>query len=378
MAKIPLFFLAMIFLLLGGCRANEAPKASQSSFRAIIVSDLHFTTHDQSASAIPLMRINVEATKTFLDQVIDMRPDALLITGDNTNSGFKEDEEALAQLLQKVKDAGIAIVMTTGNHDMDHGDAKQYKQIFFSLLEADEVDEASLSYATIIGDVMLLAMDDNSDDRMVARFSRETMDWLERIMDKYPEKRKIFLSHRSVLKISDSDRYQIDNPQLLRMLKKRGVRLCFSGHTHSQAHLQDGSLHEIVSAIPWSGAHLFGVLEIADGHVSYATQSIDFDKHGSADMAQEVHRLDEEADQAMRAMFANVLEGELAQEGVELVMRFFTAYSNGSIALAQDEILSDPCYGAVMEKLQDTNYGPWMKSLVETRQLRADVLEFDE
>ena len=31
-----------------------------------------------------------------------------------------------------------------------------------------------------------------------------------------------------------------------------------------------------------------------------------------------------------------------------------------------------------MEKLQDTNYGPWMKSLVETRQLRADVLEFDE
>ena len=86
MAKIPLFFLAMIFLLLGGCRANEAPKASQSSFRAIIVSDLHFTTHDQSASAIPLMRINVAATNAILDQVIELSPQALRISGEKAQS----------------------------------------------------------------------------------------------------------------------------------------------------------------------------------------------------------------------------------------------------------------------------------------------------
>ncbi len=48
---------------------------------------------------------------------------------------FPDDVAALVAKLQKVRDAGIPIIMTTGNHDYDIMDAAAFEEAYFGLLE---------------------------------------------------------------------------------------------------------------------------------------------------------------------------------------------------------------------------------------------------
>ena len=52
-----------------------------------------------------------EITDAFLNQVIDRRPQVLILSGDLTLNGERASQEALAQQLKRVEDAGIPVVV---------------------------------------------------------------------------------------------------------------------------------------------------------------------------------------------------------------------------------------------------------------------------
>ena len=72
-------------------------------------------------------------------------------------------------------------------------------------------------------------------------------------------------------------------------------------------------------------------------------------------------------------------EGDLTQEQQEktldLILRFFDDYADGSLGSHAAQILSDENYENMIASLWNANYGPWMKSVLESEPLDASHLE---
>ena len=149
------------------CAAENAAAgdAPEDIFTAVVISDLHYTT-DPNANNVLVsgMALVDDITDAIIEEVIDRRPDAFILTGDNTNGGAEADVTALAGKLDRIRQAGIAVVMTTGNHDFNQTDAAFYEEQYFPLLPCVDRDAYSLSYTAVFGEVVLFAMDDNAVD----------------------------------------------------------------------------------------------------------------------------------------------------------------------------------------------------------------------
>ena len=99
---------------------NDPLWTDADSMKAMVISDLHYTEYKEADPMIvPGIAVAEEITDVVVAEVIDRHPDVLIMTGDNTNSGYSRDVAGLTAKLQKVRDAGVQIVLTTGNHDMD-------------------------------------------------------------------------------------------------------------------------------------------------------------------------------------------------------------------------------------------------------------------
>lgn len=67
-----------------------------------------------------------ELLEAFIDEVIEERPSALVLSGDITMNGEKMNHEELAARLKRVMDAGIQVLVIPGNHDINNTHAAVY------------------------------------------------------------------------------------------------------------------------------------------------------------------------------------------------------------------------------------------------------------
>ena len=371
-------FLMILAMTLSGC-AQVKKDVYQSSditdFTAIVSSDLNFTLDPDSASTVvPAEPYSREFMEAFVSQVIAEHPNVFILTGDNTNTGNPDDERALASILERVRDAGIPVVMTTGNHDYDFSDADTYEENYASLLEMEDKDPSSLSYVRRIGDVTLLAMDDGAVDQgRTPQFSKETMKWLkEKLKEASLRNDKIiFLTHRSVLYKADDERYasyHIQNEGLYDLLVKYHVQLALTGHQHHPSILVKDSLHEIISGMPLTDTHCFGVLSIMGKDVSFSTEPIDFSAYGSQQCVSDMAAADQQAVDNQLATVEELLKNAesdpLYEQGKSLLLNIFTALKEGSLGAQAGTFQADPALALVQAQLADTNYGPWLQDLL--------------
>ena len=371
-------FLMVLATTLSGC-AQAKKDVYQSSdttdFTAIVSSDLHFTLDQDSASTVvPAEPYSREFMEAFVSQVIAEHPNVFILTGDNTNTGNPDDERALASILERVRDAGIPVVMTTGNHDYDFSDADTYEENYASLLDMEDKDPSSLSYVRRIGDVTLLAMDDGAVDQgRTPQFSKETMKWLkEKLKEASLRNDKIiFLAHRSVLYKADDERYasyHIQNEGLYDLLVKYHVQLALTGHQHHPSILVKDSLHEIISGMPLADTHCFGVLSIVGKDVSFSTEPIDFSVYGSQQCVSDMAAADQQAVDNQLATVEELLKNAesdpLYEQGKSLLLNIFTALKEGSLGAQAGTFQADPALALVQAQLADTNYGPWLQDLL--------------
>ena len=359
--------------------------ARETAFTAVVTSDLHYTANKNVSNIIvPGMAFVDEITDAIIEMVLDQKPDALILTGDNTNGGSKTDAVILAEKLKRVKDAGIQVVITTGNHDFNQSSPEDFEKIYYGLPEMTDRDAYSLSYTTLAGDAVLLAMDDSAvDPGGRGEFSPSTMAWLEEMLDKYAEHPVLFLSHHNVLigkESENSESYHIQNKELPALLQSRHVSLALTGHLHSQMIARENGLYEIVSAMPLAGSHMTGFLEISGNSLHYETRDLDFRKYGSGDLADALSRIENENSLAMRESFIRTLEAsdysaEEKEDILELIFRFLSYYSRGDFGDHVEEIRQDPSYEKMIDALWNYNYGPWMKAMVDNPPLNACRLD---
>lgn len=374
------FILLLALCCLGACRREEPLVLAVSS-------DLHFS-ENPSASVYSIMSRSDALVSAMADEVIALHPDAFLLCGDNTNSGRPSDSKALSEILQRVADEGIPVIVVTGNHDLDLGSAESFTEAYASLCTAEARDPSSLSYMLHVGPLRILAMDDNTfTGGRWGAFSDETMDWLLSQLDEADRAGEavLFMSHHNVLPggvdAADSN-YMIRNADLRDLLAEHKVLLCLSGHRHSQDILTGEGLYEVVSAMPGAAPHLFGTIRIVDGKLRYQAEPLELAQYGKPYGLEDILIREWEEGGAFAAVAERLPGWESCrpeeQAAVEhLFALFMENYAGGTLADVQEEIVSDPFYDRFLELFRESNYGAWMQYLLESELIAANRLELD-
>ena len=124
------------------------------------------------------IHVGAEFREGIFDQVIEevnsLKPDAVIITGDLTNEGLKEQYEKCKTLISKINvDRIIAI---SGNHDYRNTGYLHFKK-YFPFQTINELND----------DVVLITIGTARPDRDEGEVGHRQTLWLERTMKKYKE-----------------------------------------------------------------------------------------------------------------------------------------------------------------------------------------------
>ncbi len=289
-----------------------------------------------------------EITDAFLNQVIDRRPQILILSGDLTLNGERASQEALAQQLKRVEDAGIPVVVIPGNHDINNAKAcsfigedrvpaeptspEQFARIYeeFGYGEALSRDPASLSYTYQLTDGTWLLMLDScqyEDDALVGGMIRgETYQWIDEVMEEAwnQERKVIAVSHHNLLdesRIYEEDCTIEHSEELERKLDEWGIGLFLSGHLHVQHYKtsQRYAIDEIVTSALCVSPCQYGVLQFfGPENYYYATEVTDVtdwaDQKSNPD--RNLQDFGQYADAFLQEIFYNKARHELEGKGL--------------------------------------------------------------
>ncbi len=191
--------------------------------------------------------------KTFakvVREVNDLKPDAIIITGDLTNEGLINEYTECKKLVSKLKTKKIITI--SGNHDYRNTGYLAFKK-FFPFKTINELGS----------DVVLVTLGTARPDRNEGEVGYRQNLWLERTMIKYKDKVKILAMHHHLVGIPDtgSDRVTaIDAGDVLRTILQTNVDIVLCGHKHRPWVWNFGNL-QIVNAGTASSERVRGLFE---------------------------------------------------------------------------------------------------------------------
>lgn len=357
-----------------------------------------------------------EITDAFLDEVIDRRPQALIISGDLTLEGERLSHEALAQKLRKVEQEGISVLVIPGNHDLNNPKAASYKgmeaipatrttpQEFVSIYdefgygEAVSRDPASLSYIAQLKDGTWILMLDScqyEDESYVGGMIRtETYEWMEEMLDAawYEHRQVIAVAHHNLFE--ESRVYETNctiehADDLIERLAGWEIKLFLSGHLHVQHYKssEEYEIDEIVTGSLSMSPCTYGVLKyFGDGAFAYHTESVDVsrwaEERGNPDA--NLHDFEGYADTFLQEIFYNQAEENLkkyalsARQSQEManVYALLNVYAvSGNAWQIKDSVLAMPAYKQWQEYERSDIFCMYMNEIVEDAEYDYNVFK---
>lgn len=184
------------------------------------VSDTHFDLGARNAE-------RVEQVMTFLAG-LRRRPDAILVTGDVTDSG-KSEQYAEARL---AFDIDIPVYAIPGNHDD--------RAAFRTTLLGESASTAPINHAHRIGDLTVVLLDSSIPGEPSGQIADETYTWLHGVLATAPADKPILLAlhHPPAYLFSPVvDEISLEEPEKFAELVAGDKRIIavLTGHAHSSA-----------------------------------------------------------------------------------------------------------------------------------------------
>ena len=240
-----------------------------------------------------MLRESVEILDILVTDIIDLKPQLVLVTGDLTKDGERVSHLLVASHLQRLVDAGIQVLVVPGNHDINNPDAKvfdgdtatatdtisrnEFAEIYHNMGydERSRRDADTLSYCRdITGGLTLLAIDACMDRlntfvlhgdardhcKTSGSLDAATQQWLVEQASAATSagKKVIAMMHHHLaphfhMEETLAAPYMVDKAhQLCKRLIKAGVHVIFTGHLHisdiSQTSLREGNMVEVATA----------------------------------------------------------------------------------------------------------------------------------
>lgn len=307
-------------------RSPAQPTAK--SVKIITATDLHFLSPQINDKSEILKNLSArgdgkvvpysgEIVEAFMDQVIQAKPDYLVLTGDLTYNGEETSHEDLVKILHKVEANNIEVLIIPGNHDISIPFAYAFKEgqaweensvtyaEFYEMYkdfgpgEALLKDSASASYIKEVSDKLWIAMIDVNTEKNSNKISKDTLTWLDSALAEAKAKGAAVISgtHQNILIHNErfSDGYLIDNhSDLQKLLESYGVRYNMTGHIHIQnLALSETGLNETVTGALAVSPHNFAQITIDPAmNLTYQTESVNVSAWAKAQNLKDPNLLD--------------------------------------------------------------------------------------
>lgn len=157
-----------------------------------------------------------------LVEVNDLHPDVVVVTGDLTNMGYRQEFREVREYLDRLKCEDVLVV--PGNHDSRNVGYAHFERLF-----ATRETVIRKNGVTIVG------VDSTEPDLDYGRIGRHRYPWIKEAFLERPQDFKIFMLHHHLLPIPGTGRERNivnDAGDVLEVLVECGVHLVLSGHKH--------------------------------------------------------------------------------------------------------------------------------------------------
>lgn len=285
-------------------------KAAQQDYTLMLATDTHYispslTDHGAYFTAMiesgdgKVTAYCEELVRAFVDEVIAIAPNALILSGDLTFNGARKSHEDLARRLAPIREAGIPVYVIPGNHDLNNRSAASFSGGSFTRVEhmtadgfaslyddfgygsALSRDAHSLSYIAEVAPDLRLVMLDVNATTIPNIVVTGTFAWLEEQLQDAQRAgaRVIAVSHQNVFAHSSLlyHGFMINNAhKLLALYRKYGVSVNLSGHIHMQHTTTDESgFLEIASSSLAVSPCQYGVITVSGDQAAYRSRPVD-------------------------------------------------------------------------------------------------------
>ncbi len=196
-------------------------------------------------------------------EINDMDPTAVVVSGDLTDAGFRQEYESSAEYVRKLRCERLMVI--PGNHDSRNVGYIHFERLFGERHSIMDFDDA-----------IMVGVDSSEPDLNEGRVGREHYDYIHEAFRGAGDKLKIFVVHHHLIPIPGTGRERStiqDAGDVLELLADSGVDLVLSGHKHVPYSWRLENMF-IVNAGTASTTKLRGntrpcynVIEIEDGRV---------------------------------------------------------------------------------------------------------------
>jgi UDP-2,3-diacylglucosamine pyrophosphatase LpxH len=271
------FIIVLVFPHSLGADTGELIKYPETRF--ITLTDLHYFDPSLGTSGAAFQaylagdrKLLAEAEELLdatISEIIPIKADFIIISGDLTKDGERHNHLILADKLKELEQSGKKVFVVPGNHDIANSDAvkfvgdneesiatvtaKEFANIYqkFGYDEALERDEQSLSYiAEPVPGLWLLAIDScrwrehEPGEHSITGgiIYDETLSWIDSILAKAQKQNKkvIAFMHHGIMEhypnnLKFYSDYVVENHETVsEKLANANVDLVFTGHFHAQ------------------------------------------------------------------------------------------------------------------------------------------------
>ncbi|MGC1305854.1 MAG: metallophosphoesterase [Phormidesmis sp.] len=256
------------------------------NFKFAIVSDLHIAlphTIWEAPNRFHLVEVSIPAFEQILAQLVQDRPDFLLLPGDLVQHGERENHQWMADKLAQLP---FPTYVVPGNHDVvsQWGSSPGSNTDRISLADFPKIyqsfgydDSQQLYYQKeILPNVHLIGLNSNAFDEAgeqvgTGLIDDEQLAWLDRQLATLSGKFVMVMVHHNVLehlpgqsRTKLGQRYMICNaPQLVNRLQTARVPVAFTGHLHVQDIAQADDFYAITTGSLVSYPHPYRLMSLS-------------------------------------------------------------------------------------------------------------------
>lgn len=212
--------------------------------RIAILNDTHIAAQHPASAAIPT---HLRETVAWL-VAQERRPAAVVINGDLAlSNGRPGDYEHFARLIAPLREAGMPVHLTLGNHDD--------REVFYQVLQAEKRAEPPVvsRHVGVVAlpraNLFLLDSLKTVGPRVVAQglLGPEQIEWLGRMLDAHPRKPALVFAHHNPRLGGEEKHFPgglEDSEPLWELLVSRPqVKAYIHGHIHHRDHFQHRGIH---------------------------------------------------------------------------------------------------------------------------------------
>ena len=305
---------ALLFIVLFTALTGFLPSVAADK-TIFVFSDLHVMapslldnpTNKQWKNDLANSKIMLDFSASMFDllveKILSEKPDLVLITGDLTKDGEVESHQCVKERLDKIKAAGIKVLLIPGNHDRGYMDnalvyandtstvAKTFDNpTFFDYYKGYGFDDNSqlydysMNYVTEpLPGLTLIGIDTG----IWCQYREGVIDW---VCQQASEARKkgnqlLIMQHHPLMPhyYSQNEIFELSTPEDYLEVRDRfansGIRVVLSGHTHTSdicryTSTEGYDIFDINSGCPISYPCDFRVLKLNDNSLTVTTHSL--------------------------------------------------------------------------------------------------------